>query len=231
LNQESVFHDLPEVNFHVTTLIMTPGYYISVMGTMGSGKSTAAKLIAQNLKFTLLAENFGENAFLPRFYQDMKRWAFHSQTFFLMEKVNQMLNTCNLLKHSSIVQDTPIEQDVFSYAQAQHEMGNIDNAEWQLYQNIYKSFVPYFPKPDLLIFLSTSVRVLADRIKTRGRGYESSIPEKYLLHLDKLNRKWLATYQASPVLTIETDNLDIVRDNSAQKSFMMQIENKLTKKH
>src|SRR5512137_1028287 len=124
--------------------------YISVMGTMGSGKTTAAKLLAKHLKFKLLEENFGENAFLPRFYQDMKRWAFHSQTFFLMEKITQMLETKNILEKSAVIQDTPIQQDAFSYAKAQHVLGAIDDAEWRLYMKIYKSFEPLFPVPDLI---------------------------------------------------------------------------------
>src|SRR3989344_8456563 len=106
---------------------MTKKLYISVMGTLGSGKTTVAGLIARKFNFHLLEENFGDNAFLPRFYTDMKRWAFHSQTFFLMEKTNQMLETRTLLTKKSIVQDTPIQQDVFSYAKAQHILGNIDD--------------------------------------------------------------------------------------------------------
>ena len=120
---------------------------------MGSGKTTVARLLAKEFKFQLLEENFGENAFLPRFYQDMKRWAFHSQTFFLMEKINQMLATPKLLEKHSVVQDTPIQQDAFSYAKAQHVLGNIDDAEWKLYQKIYYSFEPYFPKPNLIVYL------------------------------------------------------------------------------
>src|SRR3990167_8714570 len=119
---------------------MSKRLYLSVMGTMGSGKTTVARLIAKELTFHLIEENFGENAFLPRFYHDMKRWAFHSQTFFLMEKITQMLETPKLLQKYSVVQDTPIQQDAFSYAKAQHVLGNIDDAEWRLYQKIYRSF-------------------------------------------------------------------------------------------
>ena len=197
--------------------------YISVMGTMGSGKTTAAKLIARELKFHLIEENFGENAFLPRFYQDMKRWAFHSQTFFLMEKINQMLETPKLLAKKSVVQDTPIQQDAFSYAKAQHVLGNIDDAEWRLYQKIYKSFEPYFPKPDMIVYLKTSVSTLAARIDTRGRGYEQKIPSSYLELLDMLNHRWLSENKTIPVLTIETDGLNIVRSREAQKLLLGKI--------
>lgn len=197
------------------------------MGTMGSGKTTVARLLANRLKFHLLEENFGENAFLPRFYTDMKRWAFHSQTFFLMEKITQMLETPKLLAKHSVVQDTPIQQDAFSYAKAQHVLGNIDDAEWKLYQKIYHSFEPYFPKPDLIIFLETSISVIAKRISDRGRGYEQKIPLKYLKLLDKLNHDWLKANKTIPVLTIETDGLNVVKNKEAQKKLLKIIKTQL----
>ncbi|MEK7544461.1 MAG: deoxynucleoside kinase [Patescibacteria group bacterium] len=213
---------------------MKPHLYLSVMGTMGSGKTTVARLLAKEFKFQLLEENFGENAFLPRFYQDMKRWAFHSQTFFLMEKINQMLATPKLLEKHNVVQDTPIQQDAFSYAKAQHVLGNIDDAEWKLYLKIYNSFEPYFPKPNLIIFLETGVPVLSQRIGSRGRGYEQKIPSSYLELLDMLNHKWLSENlprrqagKSIPVLTIETDGLNIVRSKLAQQQLLDQVKKRI----
>ena len=206
---------------------------ISVMGTMGSGKTTAARVIAKALGYQLVEENFGENAFLPRFYSDMKRWAFHSQTFFLMEKINQMLETPKLLDKGGVVQDTPIQQDAFSYAKAQHVLGNIDDAEWKLYQKIYKSFEPYFPKPKLIVNLETSVSVVASRIESRGREYEQKIPQSYLELLDMLNHKWLSENASTkggkkiPVLTVTTDDLNIAKSSIAQESLIKLITKKL----
>jgi len=194
------------------------------MGTMGSGKTTAARILAKALQFHLLEENFGENAFLPRFYSDMKRWAFHSQTFFLMEKITQMLETKKLLDKTSIIQDTPIEQDAFSYAKAQHVLGHIDDAEWKLYQKIYRSFEPLFPKPDLIVFLETGIGEIEKRINVRGRGYEQKIPQSYLELLDMLNYKWLTEQKEIPVLTIQTDGLNIVRSKKAQKQLIDQVK-------
>jgi hypothetical protein len=201
--------------------------YVSVMGTMGSGKTTAAKLIANRFHFHLIEENFGENVFLPRFYQDMKRWAFHSQTFFLTEKINQTLDTPAILLKHSVVQDTPIQQDVFSYAKAQHVLGNIDDAEWRLYQKIYRSFEPYFSKPDLIVYLETSVSKLTERIDGRGRGYEQKIPQSYLELLDMLNKRWLSENTTIPVMMICTDKLNIVRKKSDQKIVLELIQKRL----
>lgn len=194
---------------------------------MGSGKTTAAKLLARDLKFKLLEENFGENAFLSRFYNDMKRWAFHSQTFFLMEKITQILETKQILDHFSVVQDTPIEEDVFSYAKAQHVLGYIDDAEWRLYQKIYKSFEPYFPKPDLIVYLNTTLPEISRRISSRGRGYEQKIPNSYLELLDMLNHKWLDDNKTIPVVKICNDKMNIIRSVKDQKSLITEIKHKL----
>ena len=197
------------------------------MGAIGSGKTTAARILAKSLKFHLLEENFGENAFLPRFYDDMKRWAFHSQTFFLMEKITQMLETRTLLEKTSIIQDTPIQQDAFSYAKAQHVLGNIDDAEWKLYQKIYDAFEPQFPKPDLIVFLETSIGEIEKRISARGREYEKKIPQSYLELLDMLNHKWLSEQKEIPVLTIQTDGLPIVRSKKAQQALIQTVRKRL----
>ena len=203
------------------------------MGAIGSGKTTAARILAKSLKFQLLEENFGENAFLPRFYADMKRWAFHSQTFFLMEKTQQLLeagrvlNSFQDLQYRGIIQDTPIQQDAFSYAKAQHVLGNIDDAEWKLYLKIYHSFEPQFPKPNLIVFLETSMKEIEHRIDVRGREYEKKIPQSYLELLDMLNHKWLSEQKDVPVLTIQTDGLNIVHSKKAQKQLVTQTRKKL----
>lgn len=194
---------------------------------MGSGKTTAARILAKALKFHLLEENFGENAFLSRFYSDMKRWAFHSQTFFLMEKITQMLETRTLLEKTSIIQDTPIQQDAFSYAKAQHVLGNIDDAEWKLYQKIYDAFEPQFPKPDVIVYLETSIKEIGRRIDARGRGYEQKIPQSYLELLDMLNHKWIGEQKEIPVLSIATDGLPIVRSKKAQQRLIVQVKKQL----
>lgn len=201
--------------------------YISVMGTMGSGKTTVARILAKELKFHLIEENFGENVFLPRFYNDMKRWAFHSQTFFLMEKISQTLATPDLLEKYSIIQDTPIQQDAFSYAKALHVLGHMDDQEWKLYVKIYKSFEHNFPAPGLIVYLQTSVSVLVDRIESRGRGYEQKIPQSYLDLLDMLNHKWLSENKSIPVLTIETDGLNVARSRTAQHILIDQVKKRL----
>lgn len=222
---------------------MKPHHYLAVTGTMGSGKTTAAKLLAKHLKFHLLEENFGENAFLSRFYKEMKRWAFHSQTFFLMEKTAQLLEAgavlrskatkdfpktraidsrfCGNDKIKGIVQDTPIYQDVFSYAKAQNILGNMDDSEWRLYQKIFRSFLPHMPKPNYIIYLKTSLPKVKERISTRHRDFESQVPEGYLELLEMLNEAWMKKEtNGAKIITVDTDELNLVRSRRDIKKFL-----------
>lgn len=199
------------------------------MGTMGSGKTTVARLLSQGFGYHLIEENFGENAFLPRFYRDMPRWAFHSQTFFLMEKITQMLDTTAFLKTVHVVQDTPIQQDVFSYAKAQMALGHMDTAEWKLYQKIYTSFEPYFPVPDLIVYLEASLPVLLERIGKRGRAYEEGIDESYVALLDSLNREWLKDHPEIPVLRIDVDTRNVVHRPDDRKAVLSEVQSGVAK--
>ncbi len=204
--------------------------YIAVMGTLGSGKTTAARLLSKELGFTLLEENVEENAFLPRFYKDMPRWAFHSQLFFLMEKIRQTTEAKKLLEKTPVIQDTPITQDVYSYAKAQHELGNMDDAEWALYHKIYREFASLCPNPDLIVFLNTSIPEIEKRIAERGRGFEQEIPTEYIQLLDTLNRRWIETNKDIPVVTINTDSFDIARNKDAQSQFVSMVRSALRDK-
>jgi deoxyadenosine/deoxycytidine kinase len=145
-----------------------------------------------------------------------------------MEKITQMRETETVLKTTSVVQDTPITQDVYSYAKAQHVLGNIDDAEWHLYLKIYRSFEQYLPKPDAIVYLETSLEEITKRIEKRGRGYEKQIPASYLELLDMLNRKWLSENKDVPVVVIPTDGLNIVNNVSAQRKLVATVKKSLS---
>lgn len=196
------------------------------MGTMGSGKTTVAQLLAKELEFPLLLEQFKTNNFLPLFYKDMKRWAFHSQTFFLLEKYQQLITIPEELKKNSIIQDTPIMQDVFSYARAQHKLGNMDKNEWDLYTKTYQVLLKHLFLPDVIIYLEASVETLMSRIALRGRKYEQTIPKSYISLLNKLNEAWVSETNI-PVIRIDTNQRNIVHKNLDKEFFLISIRHAL----
>ncbi|OGD63538.1 hypothetical protein A2160_05050 [Candidatus Beckwithbacteria bacterium RBG_13_42_9] len=207
---------------------MKKTFYLSVAGILGVGKTTVAKLLTERLGTQILEENFAENQFLPRFYQDMRRWAFHSQTFFLLEKVKQTFQSKKILASGqSVVQDTPIIQDVQSYAKAQYILGNMDEAEFNLYTKTYSLFVKRLPQPNLIIYLEASWETVLKRQASRGREFEKQIPKDYLELLEKLNRQWVRKYDHRKILRIKTDHLDFVNNGTDKKELVEKVLQKL----
>lgn len=194
--------------------------FISIMGTMGCGKTTAAKLLAHSLGIHLVEENYTDNAFLPLFYSDMPRWALHSQTFFLLEKMKQLEEISILLNTQPVLQDTPLYQDVFSYAKAQFMLGNMTQEEWELYIRIYTIGHAHLPKPDCIIYLDAPVSTIHNRIIGRGRSFEKTIPESYLALLHKLNAEWISQNTTIPLYTIDTNSLNIAQSHRDQQRFI-----------
>lgn len=183
---------------------------ITVMGTLGIGKTTYSTLLAERLGFSLVTENYIDNPFLPKFYRDMSRWAYHSQTFFLLEKARQLENVSVTLEGSGVVQDTPIFQDVYSYAQAQFRLGNMDRDEWNLYTKMYDTLFTHLPRPSLIVYLDASVDTIMQRIEQRGRSFEQSIPREYIALLKELNAILIDQHKQIPTVFIDCNTVDIV---------------------
>jgi len=191
---------------------------------MGSGKTTLANLLSLNLGFIHPEENFTGNKFLERFYDDMSRWAFHSQIFFLTEKAKQLIKLNGTLKRKSIVMEPDILQDVDVWARAQVYHKNMGIDEYRLYKKVYRMFAPSLPNPDLTIYLRASVPVLMDRIGKRRREFEREVPKKYLMILNTLNDRLAKKLKA---LVIDTDGINIVRRKSDINNVISIIEEKL----
>ncbi len=205
--------------------------YIAVMGTMGSGKSTVAKILAECLSAELLVERFAENPFLEKCYSDMKRYAFASQTTFLVEKLTQMQQTVDLLQKHTVVQDTPVVQDVYSYARAHVEKGNISPEEWQLYIKIYELAIRDLPKPDLILYLEADVDTLRDRILKRGRSFEAEIDMDYLKLLDRLNHDWVTKHKSKQlVLHVDTTVKNVIVSKKDRNEVVREVKSLLPQK-
>lgn len=184
--------------------------YIVVEGPIGSGKTTLAKMLSEKFSAALLTEKAEINPFLPRFYQDAQRYALPTQLFFLFQRSRQIADmTQRDMFAEPTVADFFLEKDPL-FARL-----NLDDEEYALYHQIYTHLQLKSPKPDLVIYLQTPVDELADRIQERNISYEQEIPREYIERLADAYSEFFHTYDASRLLIVNNEKLNIIKDESA----------------
>jgi len=195
---------------------------IAIAGNIGVGKSTLVEFLSRTYGISPYYEPNEDNPYLPDFYTDMKRWAFHSQLYFLSNKfrIHQELDKMPGL----VVLDRTIFEDAEVFATALHEMKKIDKRDWATYRDFYTAILEAINPPDLMIYLRCSMRTLRKRIRLRGRAMEQDIPLSYLKRLDRLYDQWIESYDMGEVLILETDNLDYIHDLVHKLDVMERIE-------
>ncbi|MGB0645954.1 MAG: deoxynucleoside kinase [Bradymonadia bacterium] len=187
-----------------------PRKYIAVAGNIGAGKSTLVDFLQYRFDLTPFAEPNADNPFLPSFYSDMKRWAFHSQMFFLAHKfkIHQDLSD----HPGTVVQDRTIYEDAEIFAENLFRSKKMTRSEYETYRALYSSIKRTLRPPDLMIYLKASVRTVRRRIRLRGRPEEQDIPLRYIRRLHELYEDWFSRYDDSPTLVIEVDSLDYIQN-------------------
>jgi len=198
---------------------------IAIAGNIGVGKSTLVEFLSRTYGISPYYEPSEDNPYLPDFYRDMPRWAFHSQLYFLSNKfrIHQELDRMPGL----VVLDRTIFEDAEIFATALHEMKCMDDRDWATYRAFYRSILDAIRPPDLMIYLRCSMRNLRRRIRLRGREMEDDIPLAYLRRLDRLYEQWIASYDMSELLVLETDSLDYIHDLVHRLDVMQKIESML----
>jgi deoxyadenosine/deoxycytidine kinase len=186
--------------------------YIAVAGNIGCGKSTLVDFICRTYGVEPFFEPNAENPYLADYYADMKKWAFHSQIYFLAHKfrIHQDLDERRGVK--TVVQDRTIFEDAEVFAAYMHRSGYIDERDWQVYTDLYRTILKSLRPPDLMIYLRASVATIKKRVKLRARPEEQAIPTAYLRALNELYEEWLEGYDRSPTIVLETDKLDYLSD-------------------
>lgn len=184
--------------------------FIAVAGNIGSGKSSLVQFLTGTYHVAPFYEPNDENPYLADFYADMRRWAFHSQMFFLANKFRMHLEADKTA--GVVVQDRTIFEDAEIFATALHQMRKIDRRDWQTYWAFYQTILGAIQPPDLLIYVRAPIRTLRRRIRLRGRAMEQNIPLSYLKRLERLYEGWVDSYDASEVLMLESDKLNYVND-------------------
>jgi deoxyadenosine/deoxycytidine kinase len=195
---------------------------IAIAGNMGSGKSTLVGFLSRTYGIAPFYEPNDQNPYLPDFYKDMRRWAFHSQVYFLSNKfrLHQQLDRTPGVS----ILDRTIFEDAEVFATALREMRRIDKRDWATYRDLYEAILEAIRPPDLMIYLRCSMRTLRKRIRLRGRAMERDVPLSYLKRLERLYEQWIASYRMSDVLLLETDRLDYESDLMYRLDVMQRIE-------
>ena len=179
--------------------------YIAIEGVIGAGKTTLAQKLCDKLGANLILEQFEENPFLEKFYDDRKRFAFQTQMFFLINryKQQQQLNQQDLFS-KYIVSDYIFEKDrIFAYL-------NLSGEEIKLYESIFPLLERDIPQPDLVIFLQSSIDRLTTNVKTRGRQIERNLTRAYLTELSEAYNNFFFKYSNTPLLIVNTSEIDFV---------------------
>lgn len=202
--------------------------FIAVAGNIGVGKSTLVRLLSQRLGWKAFYEPVTENPYLADFYQDMRQWAFHSQIFFLIQRLRAHRQLS--LYPSSVLQDRTVYEDAEVFARNLYLQGFIHQRDYDTYNELYQVLCESLPSPDLLIYLRAPVKVLHDRIVQRGRGYERSISADYLRQLNTLYEEWVASFSLCPVLAISTGDLNYVSEPKHLEVILSKIHEKLSGK-
>lgn len=203
-------------------------YFITIAGNIGVGKSTLVSLLSQRVGWKPVFEAVSENPYLSDFYLDMQRWSFHSQIFFLARRLQQ--HHALLQQPGSIIQDRSVYEDAEIFARNLFKQGDMSERDWTCYLELYETLTMVLKPPDLVIYLQASTSTLQERITRRGRDYERQIPMEYLKRLNHLYDEWANNFNLSPVLIIDTNNLDYVRYEKHLDQIWQRIEHRLSGK-
>ena len=176
---------------------------VSVAGNIGSGKTTLTTLLAKHYNWEAYFEAVDENPYLNDFYEDMQRWSFNLQIYFLNTRFNKIQE---LRKNGKdVIQDRTIYEDAFIFAPNLHSMGLMTSRDFESYFSLFELMNGFIQPPDLLIYLRASVPTLVNQIQKRGRDYEESIRLDYLKRLNERYEAWISEYEDGKLLIIDVD--------------------------
>ena len=181
--------------------------HIAIAGNIGSGKTTLAGLLAKHYGWTPHYEDVDDNPYLNDFYEDMLRWSFNLQIYFLNSRFRQVIEIRKSGK--TVIQDRTIYEDAFIFAPNLHSMNLMSTRDFENYSSLFNLMSSFIQPPDLLIYLRASVPTMVQQIQKRGREYESSIRLDYLKGLNERYEEWITNYKLGKLLIVDVDNLNI----------------------
>jgi deoxyadenosine/deoxycytidine kinase len=203
-------------------------HFILVAGNIGAGKTSLTERIGERLGWQTGFESVSDNPYLADFYDDMAKWAFHLQIFFIGHRAQQHLALAQ--DPRSAISDRSIYEDAHIFARALLHMDNLSERDYHAYRRAFDLVVDGLPRPDLLLYLKCPVSVLMARIRQRGRAMESGITEEYLALLETFYDEWLVNFDLCPVLVIPSQDLNFVQKPTHLDIVVARIQDKLAGK-
>ena len=179
--------------------------HIAVAGNIGSGKTTLTGMLAKHDGWEALYESVDNNPYLASFYQDMQRWSFNIQIYFLNSRFRQVLDIRKRKK--DVIQDRTIYEDAYIFAPNLHEMDLMATRDFDNYSQLFELMKQFIQAPDLLIYLKADVATLVTQIHKRGRAYEDSIRISYLENLNEKYEKWISNYKDGRLLVVDVNTI------------------------
>lgn len=178
--------------------------HVAISGNIGAGKTTLTNLLAKHYKWDTHFEDVENNPYLNDFYEDMQRWSFNLQIFYLNSRFTQIQEIKNSEK--TVIQDRTIYEDAYIFAPNLHKMGLMSTKDFENYFSLFNLMEKFISAPDLLIHLRASVPTLVNQISQRGREYEESIRIDYLKRLNERYEAWISSYSSGKVIIVDVDN-------------------------
>ncbi|HKK80765.1 MAG TPA: deoxynucleoside kinase [Prolixibacteraceae bacterium] len=185
--------------------------HIAVAGNIGAGKTTLTTLLAKHYKWEPNYETVDDNPYLNDFYNDMQRWSFNLQVYFLNTRFKQIVEIHQ--SNKTVIQDRTIYEDAEIFAPNLHDMGLMSTRDFENYKSLFDLMVGLIQPPDLLIYLRASVPTLVNQIQQRGRDYEESIRLDYLKMLNERYELWISRYTDSNLLIVNVDDINFHNNN------------------
>ena len=186
--------------------------HIAIAGNIGSGKTTLTRLLSKHYGWEAHYEDVDQNPYLNDFYEDMQRWSFNLQIYFLNSRFKQVLDIRK--SGRTVIQDRTIYEDAMIFAPNLHAMGLMDSRDYKNYYTLFQLMGALVQPPDILIYLRATVPTIVNQIQKRGRDYENTIRIDYLTKLNERYENWITNYQLGKLLIIDVNNTDFEKNSA-----------------
>jgi deoxyadenosine/deoxycytidine kinase len=196
--------------------------HIAIAGNIGAGKTSLTELLAKHYKWKAHYEDVEENPYLSDFYDDMTRWSFNLQIYFLNSRIQQLIKIQE--GKDTVIQDRTIYEDAFIFAPNLHAMNLMSTRDFDNYQSLFKTISSKVSPPDLLIYLQANIPTLVNNIQNRARDYEENIRIDYLKKLNAYYESWIETYKNGRLLVINVDDIDFLNNKKDLGAILEKID-------